>query len=76
MHGMIFLPKWVHAHHDIMVCYKNDHTDLMNECREKYEPYPKDDVPECAEFTVLKNEGVENEERISKAPYEGMTEDI
>lgn len=48
----------------------------MKESREKYETYPKYVVPEFAEITFLKNEGVDNEEVISKAPYEGMTDDI
>lgn len=60
----------------ITVCYQNDHIDLMKESREKYETYPKYVVPEFAEITFLKNEGVDNEEVISKAPYEGMTDDI
>ncbi|MGW8262549.1 phenolic acid decarboxylase, partial [Bacillus sp. LR--39] len=60
----------------ITVCYQNDHIDLMEESREKYETYPKYVVPEFAEITFLKNEGVDNEEVISKAPYEGMTDDI
>lgn len=76
MHGVIFFPKWVHEHPEITVCYQNDHIDLMEESREKYETYPKYVVPEFADITFMENAGADNEELISKAPYPGMTDDI
>jgi phenolic acid decarboxylase len=48
----------------------------MKESREKYETYPKYVVPEFADITYLENVGKDNENIISKAPYEGMTDDI
>jgi phenolic acid decarboxylase len=37
---------------------------------------PKYVVPEFADITFFKNEGVNNEIVISQAPYEGMTNDM
>ena len=48
----------------------------MHESREKYETYPKYVVPEFADITFITNVGVNNEEVIAQAPYEGMTDDI
>lgn len=48
----------------------------MKEPREKYETYPKYAVPEFADITFIENAGVDNEDLISVAPYEGMTDDI
>jgi phenolic acid decarboxylase len=76
MHGIIFFPKWVHEHPEITVCYQNDHIDLMEESRVKYDTYPKHVVPEFADITFSANEGINNEEVVSQAPYEGMTDDI
>lgn len=76
MHGVIFFPKWVHEHPEITVCYQNDHIDLMEESREKYETYPKYVVPEFADITNIKNEGINNEKVISEAPYATMADDI
>lgn len=76
MHGVIFFPKWVHEHPEITVCYQNDHIDLMEESREKYETYPKYVVPEFADITYIKNEGINNEKVISEAPYATMADDI
>ncbi|UYM80653.1 phenolic acid decarboxylase [Heyndrickxia coagulans] len=76
MHGVIFIPKWVHEHPEITVCYQNDHIDLMEESREKYETYPKYVVPEFADITYIKNEGINNEKVISEAPYATMADDI
>ena len=76
MHGVIFFPKWVHDHSCITVCYQNDHIDLMEESREKYETYPKDVVDEFATITYAKNVGVNNESIISEAPYKGMADKI
>jgi len=76
MHGVIFFPKWVHDHPSITVCYQNDHIDLMEESREKYETYPKDVVDEFATITYAKNVGINNENIISEAPYEGMSDKI
>ncbi len=76
IHGVIFFPKWVHEHPEITVCFQNDHIALMEESREKYETYPKYVVPEFADITFMKNEGVNNEKVISQAPYEGIGDDI
>lgn len=76
IHGVIFFPKWVHEHPEITVCFQNDHIALMEESREKYETYPKYVVPEFADITYEKNEGINNEKVISEAPYDGMTNDI
>ncbi len=76
MHGVIFFPKWVHEHPEITVCYQNDFITLMEESRLRYETYPKYVVPEFADITFYKNEGVNNEKVISQAPYNGMTNDI
>ncbi|MCY8527371.1 phenolic acid decarboxylase, partial [Bacillus atrophaeus] len=32
--------------------------------------------PEFADITFIENAGIDNQETISKAPYEGMTDDI
>lgn len=74
--GVIFFPKWVHEHPEITVCYQNEFIDLMEESRLKYDTYPKNVVPEFADITFSKNEGVNNEKVISQAPYEGMTNNI
>ncbi len=76
VHGVIFFPKWVHEHPEITVCFQNDHIALMEESRLKYETYPKYVVPEFADITFMKNEGVNNEKVISQAPYEGIGDDI
>ena len=76
LNGTIFFPKWVQDHPEITVCYQNDHIDLMHESREKYETYPKLVVPEFAKITYIGEAGVNNDEVIAEAPYEGMTDDI
>lgn len=76
IHGVIFFPKWVHEHPEITVCFQNDHIDLMKASRLKYETYPKYVVPEFANITFMKNEGVDNERVISDTPYKGMADDI
>lgn len=48
----------------------------MHESREKYETYPKPVVPEFAKITYIEEAGVNNDEVIAEAPYEGMTDDI
>lgn len=76
LHGVIFFPKWVHEHPEITVTYQNEHIDLMLESREKYETYPKFVVPEFATITYIGNAGLNNEDVISEAPYNGILEDI
>ncbi|TYG34223.1 phenolic acid decarboxylase [Lonepinella koalarum] len=76
LHGVIFFPKWVHEHPEITVRYQNDFIPLMEESREKYETYPKYVVPEFADITFMKNEGINNEKVISEAPYPSLAEDI
>ena len=76
LHGVIFFPKWVHEHPEITVCFQNDHIPLMEESRQKYETYPKYVVPEFATITYIGNAGINNEDVICEAPYEGMTDDI
>lgn len=76
MHGVIFFPKWVHERPDITVCYQNNFIGLMETSREKYETYPKYVVPEFAKITYIGAPGVDNEQVIAQAPYEGMPEDI
>lgn len=75
-HGTCFFPKWVHEHPEITVCYQNDHIDLMEESREKYDTYPKYELYEFSKITFIKNVGVNNENVISIAPYDGMPDDI
>lgn len=75
-HGVIFFPKWVHEHPEITVCYQNDFIPLMEESRLKYDTYPKYVVPEFSTITYMKNVGENNEDIISVAPYEGMTDEI
>ncbi|WP_455647954.1 phenolic acid decarboxylase, partial [Lonepinella koalarum] len=69
-------PKWVHEHPEITVRYQNDFIPLMEESREKYETYPKYVVPEFADITFMRNEGINNEKVISEAPYPSLAEDI
>ena len=76
IHGVIFFPKWVHEHPEITVCFQNDFIALMEQSREKYETYPKYVVPEFADITFAKYEGLNNEKVIAQAPYKGMTDDI
>lgn len=76
LHGVIFFPKWVHEHPEITVCYQNDFIPKMEECRVKYETYPKYVVAEFGDIFYSKNEGVNNEKVISQAPYDGMVKDI
>ncbi|WP_323807981.1 phenolic acid decarboxylase [Halarcobacter ebronensis] len=76
LHGVIFFPKWVHEHPEITVCYQNEHIDLMEESRNKYETYPKYLVPEFATITYMGYAGKNNNDVISEAPYDGMIDDI
>lgn len=76
MHGVIFFPKWVHERPDITVCYQNDYIDLMETSRKKYDTYPKYVVPEFANITYVGQPGINNEQVVSEAPYDGMTQDI
>jgi len=76
IHGMIFFPRWVKEHPEITVCYQNDHIDLMHESRYKFETYPKELVSKMGEIIFTENAGLNNEKVISKAPYDGMIEDI
>lgn len=76
MHGMIFFPKWVHEHPEITVCFQNEHLDEITAARDKYETYPKYLVPEFATISYMGAAGIDNDEVIDRAPYEGMPEDI
>jgi phenolic acid decarboxylase len=76
LHGVIFFPKWVQDHPEITVCFQNEHIDLMEESRLKYDTYPKYVVPEFGRIFFAKNEGKNNEKVISQAPYDGMVDDI
>ncbi|WP_436951289.1 phenolic acid decarboxylase [Staphylococcus shinii] len=76
MHGTIFFPKWVKEHPEITVTYQNDHIDLMEASREKYDTYPKLVVPEFAKISYVGNAGQNNETVVNVAPYEGILEDI
>lgn len=48
----------------------------MEESREKYDTYPKLVVPEFAHITYMGDAGQSNEDVISEAPYDGITNDI
>lgn len=48
----------------------------MHEAREKYDTYPKLVVPEFARITYIGDAGQNNEDVISEAPYDGITDDI
>ena len=76
MHGVIFFPKWVEEHPEITVCYQNEHIDLMHESRLKNATYPKLVVSEFAKITYMGKAGQDNNDVISEAPYECMTDDI
>lgn len=76
MHGTIFFPKWVEEHPEITVTFQNEHIDLMEESREKYETYPKLVVPEMAKITYMGDAGQNNEDVISEEPYKSMPDDI
>lgn len=76
LHGTIFFPKWVEEHPEITVTYQNEHIDLMEESREKYETYPKLVVPEFANITYMGDAGQNNEDVISEEPYDGIVDDI
>lgn len=76
LHGTIFFPKWVEEHPEITVTFQNEHIDLMEESRVKYETYPKLVVPEFAKITYAADAGLDNEDVISETPYAGMPDDI
>ena len=76
LHGTIFFPKWVEEHPEITVTFQNEHIDLMEESREKYETYPKLVVPEFAKISYMGDAGQNNEDVISEEPYDGITSDI
>lgn len=76
LNGTIFFPKWVQEHPEITVTFQNEHIDLMEESREKYETYPKMVVPEFATMTYIGNAGQNNDEVINEEPYNGMPDDI
>ena len=75
LNGTIFLPSWVKEHPEITVCFQNDFIPLMEESRVKYPTYPKMVVPEFATITYIGDAGINNEEVIAEAPYDGMTDD-
>lgn len=58
------------------VTFQNEHIDRMHEAREKYDTYPKLVVPEFAHITYIGDAGQNNEDVISEAPYDGITDDI
>lgn len=76
LNGTIFFPRWVKEHPEITVCFQNDFIPLMEESRVKYPTYPKMVVPEFATITYIGDAGINNEEVIAEAPYDGMTDDI
>ena len=76
LHGTIFFPKWVEEHPEITVTFQNEHIDVMEEAREKYATYPKLVVPEFASIIYVGDAGLDNEDVISQAPYNGMPDDI
>ena len=76
LNGTIFFPAWVKQHPEITVTFQNEHIDRMHEAREKYDTYPKLVVPEFAHITYIGDAGQNNEDVISEAPYDGITDDI
>ena len=75
-HGVIFFPKWVKEHPEITICYQNNFIDLMIASREKYGTYPKIIVAEFSKIIFAEKVGINNENIISQAPYQGMIKDI
>ncbi|MGX5377012.1 phenolic acid decarboxylase [Ligilactobacillus sp. LYQ135] len=76
LHGTIFFPKWVEDHPEITVTYQNEHLEEMLAARTKYPTYPKTLIPEFAHIFYIGNAGVNNEDVISEAPYDGIVDDI
>ena len=76
LNGTIFFPAWVKQHPEITVTFQNEHIDQMHEARKKYDTYPKMVVPEFAHITYIGDAGQNNEDVISEAPYDGITDDI
>ena len=63
LNGTIFFPAWVKQHPEITITFQND-------------TYPKLVVPEFAHITYMGDTGQNNEDVISEAPYDGITDDI
>ena len=76
VNGTIFFPKWVQEHPEITVTFQNDHIDVMEAAREKYETYPKMVVPEFAQITYIGDAGQNNDDVISEAPYKELPDEI
>ncbi|WP_274705839.1 phenolic acid decarboxylase [Fructilactobacillus cliffordii] len=75
-HGEIFFPKWVDEHPKLTVCYQNDFIDKMHKARNQYPTYPKTVVSEFSTITFQQHRGINNENVIAQAPYQGMVNDI
>ena len=76
IHGGMVKGRWVKDHPEITVTFQNEHIAEMEAAREKYETYPKLLVPEFATITYMGDAGIDNEDVISEAPYDGMPDDI
>lgn len=68
VHGATFFPQWVEQEPHKIVCYQNEHLDLMRRWRDAGPTYPIVLVDEFATITFLENSGRDNEAVIACAP--------
>jgi len=71
IHGTIFFPQWIAGegqHPEKTILYQNEFIDNMLEYRDKGPAYPYVVIPEFAKIIYMKNEGLNNDQVINKAP--------
>lgn len=71
MHGTIFFPQWIAGagqHPEKTICYQNEFMQEMYRFRDQGPAYPYVVIPEFAKITYSKNEGLDNDAVIDRAP--------
>ena len=68
VHGATFFPQWVEQEPGKIVCYQNEHLDLMRRYRDAGPTYPTVLVDEFADITFIEDSGRDNESVIACAP--------
>ncbi|WP_406850713.1 phenolic acid decarboxylase [Candidatus Arsenophonus nilaparvatae] len=71
VHGTIFFPQWIAGegqHPEKTICYQNEFIDDMLRFRDEGPAYPYVIISEFAKIVSMKNEGLDNDEVINKAP--------
>lgn len=68
VHGATFFPQWIVQQPQKIVCFQNEHLDLMRRYRDEGPTYPRVLIDEFATITFLEDRGRDDDTVIACAP--------